>query len=289
MTLPSIAVAAAVNSRAILHRCLTRSPDIVSERVELRTYEGYSSASAAYNAALDECGADILVFAHQDVFLPEGFIDRLHKGLIALDRLDPDWAVAGVVGADPAGRVMGRVWSSGHRAIIGGSMPLPTKVETLDEMVVILRVDSGLRFDEELPGFHVYAADIIQAAASVGRSTWVIDAPAVHHSRPVRSLSGAYEEAWLYLRKKWWERLPIMNLVCPLTRSRWTLRKKKIAVRLLYHSRLQRALPEADPVVIAERLGFSRSGDTPADKHDLCGEQVAEAPQRRRIDEPRQR
>jgi hypothetical protein len=251
-----IAVAAAVNDRAVLKQCLASSPDIVSGDVALRTLENYPSASVAYNEALLREDADIIIFAHQDVYLPHGFIRRVHQRLAELDAIAPDWAVAGVVGADFGGKTQGRAWSSGLQMMILGQGPLPAPVETLDEMIIIVRKSAGLRFDEKLPGFHLYAADIIQIAASSGRSTWVIDAPAIHHSRPVLNLGGSYSSAWSYMRRKWRDRLPLSNLVCPLTRSPFTLWKTDIRLRIRHRGRGVRPQPKSNPAEIAARLGF---------------------------------
>src|ERR1700722_4555641 len=44
---------------------------------------------------------------------------------------------------------------------------LPAQVATLDELVLVVRGDSGLRFDPAL-GFHVYGADICLQARELG-------------------------------------------------------------------------------------------------------------------------
>src|SRR5436190_15954921 len=108
-----VAVAAAVNDQAVLQQCLSRSPEIVSGAAPLRTYQGFPSASAAYNAALDEADAEYVILAHQDIYLPPGSIARLAEMLDELALADPDWAVAGVVGMDGAGQVRGQAWASG--------------------------------------------------------------------------------------------------------------------------------------------------------------------------------
>ena len=76
-----IAVAAAVNDRAILADCLARSPDIANGTLGLKTYEGFANAGIAYNQALDECEAPWILFAHQDVYLPTGFAARITQAL----------------------------------------------------------------------------------------------------------------------------------------------------------------------------------------------------------------
>lgn len=253
------AAAAAVNDHQVLRQCLAASPDLAGGAVRLRTYEGYRSAPAAYNRALDEAEAEILMLVHQDVYLPAGYFDRLSARLRQLDEIAPDWAVAGVVGADSGGVLHGRVWSTGSGIVIGGEGPLPARVEAIDEMIILIRTSAGLRFDEGLPGYHLYAADIIQIAASQGRSTWVVDAPAVHHSRPVINLGGGYKQAWYYMRRKWRDRLPIRTLVCPITTSPLKVIEKDIRIRIKHRGRARRGTFAAeDPAQIARRLGFEQ-------------------------------
>jgi hypothetical protein len=165
--------------------------------------------------------------------------------------------VAGVVGADAEGVLHGRVWSTGSNAVIGGDGELPGRVDAIDEMILILKTSAGLRFDEQLPGFHLYAADIIEIAASAGYGAWVVDAPAVHHSRPVINLGGGYKQAWYYLRRKWRDRLPIHNLVCPITRSPLKVIEKDIRIRIKHRGRARRGtLAPEEPSAIAARLGL---------------------------------
>jgi hypothetical protein len=251
-----IAVAAAVNDRAILANCLARSPDIASGTLTLKTYEGFATAGIAYNQALDECEAPWLLFAHQDVYLPSGFAVRITQALETLSATAPDWAVAGVVGGTDGGAVIGKVWCSGNSRLIEGAAALPAQAETLDELIIIIRRDSGLHFDEKLPSFHLYAADIILTAQAAERSIWVVDAPVVHHSRPVVNLGGGYAQAWNYMRRKWRAQLPIPNLVCPITQSRLTLWEKDLRIRFANRGRSARGDATGDPVEIARRLGF---------------------------------
>ena len=253
----TIAAGAAVNDHAVLAQCLSASPDIAAGALPLRIYEGYRSAAAAYNRALEENEAAVLLLAHQDVYLPAGYLARLQTALDELDHVAPDWGVAGVVGADRAGSLLGRIWSTGIGAIVGSDAALPARAATLDEMLLLVRSDTGLRFDEQLPGYHLYAADIIQIAEAAGHSSWVIDAPAVHHSRPVIHLGGGYKQAWYYLRRKWRDRLPIPNLVCPITRSPLTVIEKDIRIRIKHRGRSSRGVhADEEPAAIAARLGL---------------------------------
>ena len=108
-----ISVAAAVNNHEILESCLARSPDIVSTRCSLAIHEGYPSAAAALNSAIDGSSADVVVLVHQDVYLPKGWIDRVQQHITGIEEQDPSWAVLGVIGLDLRGVLTGRIWSSG--------------------------------------------------------------------------------------------------------------------------------------------------------------------------------
>lgn len=267
------AAAAAVNDRTVLTKCLSASPDIASGRLGLATYEGFGSASLAYNSALADARCDILMLVHQDVYLPAGYLDRLVEQFDRLREIDPNWAVAGVIGQTSAGPVFGRIWSSGIGGIVGTSGALPARVDTLDEMIIFVRTAAGLRFDERLPGFHLYAADIVQIAASQGGTTWVIDAPAVHHSRPVVRLGRDYKRAWHYMRRKWKDRLPLPNLVCKITPSPWAVWQRDLRIRLNNRGRRSRnMIPTTDPAKIARDLGFDR------DERELARDQAARGP-----------
>ena len=252
-----ISVAAAVNEPETLAQCLALSPDIVSGALELRTYEGFSSAGAAYNAALDECaGVDCIIFVHQDVYLPSGTLMRLQDQLSALSSCDLDWSIAGVIGGTAAREIVGETYCSGHGKVLGNRENLPARVETLDEMLLIVRMSAGLRFDAALPSFHLYGADIILTAHRAGHSAWVIDLPAVHHSRPVIGLSGAYLSAYRYIQRKWRDELPVFNLVCPLERGLWRYGITEARLRWRYRSLKERPQATGDPIEIARKIGY---------------------------------
>lgn len=252
-----ICIAAAVNEPDTLATCLARSPDIVAGHLPLNTYMGYSSAGAAYNKALADCAdADIVIFTHQDVYLPNGTAALLRAQLETLTKQVPSWAIAGAIGGNSARTLIGQTWCSGHEKLLGSRVSTPTPVITLDEMVLIVRVAAGQRFDEKLPGFHLYGADIILAARAAGLSSWVIDLPVVHHSRAVISLSGSYREAYRYMQRKWRHSLPIYNLVCPLERGSWRYWLTEVRLRWKHRRRTARPEPIGDPVAIAHHIGY---------------------------------
>lgn len=251
----SVAFVAAVNDEAVLRQCLAASPDIAGG-ASLSVCRKAASASAAYADALARADADIVVFAHQDVYFPAGWVAHLLAQVAAVAARDADWAVMGLAGLGTDGAVLGRAWSSGLGAVVGSERMLPARAVTLDEMVLIVRRDSGVSFDAAMPGFHLYAADLVENAAAAGRGVWVIDCPAVHHSKPVIRLDSGYAAAWHFMRRKYADRLPIRNLVCDIEAQPWALWRKQIRVRWKHRGIKERPAPAADPAAIARQLGW---------------------------------
>jgi len=247
-------VAAAVNDREILAGCLARSPDIVDYGLELKTYEGFDSAAHALNSGLDGSTAPIVIFAHQDVYLPRGWLERLARQIDIIEAKNPNWAVLGLYGRTAEGGEVGRVWSSGLGREAGSAGFPPTEVVTMDELLLVLRRDSGLRFDEQLPGFHLYATDIVTEGRMKGIPSYVIEAPVVHNSRPTRTLKGAYARAYRFMQKKWRDHLPITTLVCDITRLPVALWRARLQGMKIYRRNVKR--PKRDAVEIARTLNY---------------------------------
>jgi len=251
-----ISIAAAVNDDAVLANCLARSPDILNGRAALRTYVGYGTAGEAYNAAIDEAQADYIVLAHQDVYLPSNFCEQLASQILLLNIEAPNWAVAGPIGLDEERRLKGMVWSSGLKRIIGERLPTPTPAISLDELLLVVRIPSGIRFDTQLPSFHLFGTDIIYSAAERGFASYVIDAPVIHHSRPVISLKGGYQAAYRYMQKKWRRRLPMDNLICTIRSTGLWLTYRHLQIRKRHRGKMARPEPVGDPAAIAKEVGF---------------------------------
>jgi hypothetical protein len=249
-------IAAAVNDHAVLDFCLNRSPSIVSGETKLRTYENFPTAGAAYNQALADSSAPYLVLVHQDIYLPQRFIPDLEIQIKVLNRIDPNWAVAGAIGIDSSGKVHGETWSSGLRRMIGLKVERPAPVESLDEMIVIVRRGAGLSFDPAIPSFHLYGTDVIQTAKSRGMKSYVIEAPVIHHSRPTVDMRGGFQVAYRHMQRKWRASLPIPGLICPITPTMLPFWIKNAKMLWAVRGNTYRREPEGDPVEIARRLGL---------------------------------
>jgi len=216
----NFSVVVACNDDRVLHTSLSSSPGIASAR-EFVVKRGFPSAGLAYNAGLREATGEIVVFAHQDVYLPSGWLNSLARDVRILTRLDPNWGVLGVFGVTSAGVRVGHLYSTGLKGVVGQPFPRPTEVVSLDEVVLILRRNSGLKFDERLPGFHHYGTDICLEAKRNGMKAFAFDAFCVHNSNGIVRLPMAFWRSYFYMRKKWRTQLPVLTNILPITLVGW--------------------------------------------------------------------
>ena len=250
------AVVAAVNDDDVLRDNLASSPMIAEGRVRLLVERGHASAGSAYNAGRARASEPVLVFAHQDVYFPRGWEQKLARAIAAMPR--DGWGVAGVFGLDGGGRPAGRAWDTGL-GVIGQTAVTPVPVVTLDEIVLIVRAGSQLQFDERLPGFHLYGTDIVQMSLAAGLSAYAIDAPVLHNNLATFWLDSDYRSCYRYVREKWWNRLPLQTTIVPVVASNWSI--VGFDLRSLRARALRRRRPHtryaASLGVLAHDLGFS--------------------------------
>jgi polysaccharide pyruvyl transferase WcaK-like protein len=216
----SLIVAVKSEHRTVLENTLLKSPDI-GQDVEVILKWDYPCVSSAYNQGISEANGDILIFVHSDVYLPKGWLERLEKTIEGLERNDANWGVLGVFGVTSTGQLAGHVYSTGLKRMLGGSFDDPLHTLSLDELLLVTRRSSGLRFDGRLPGFHLYGTDICLEAKRKNLKSYIISAFCVHNSIGVRYLSLAFWRAYVQLRRKWWTELPIRTCCTTISRSYW--------------------------------------------------------------------
>lgn len=200
--------------------CLERnllSSDLVTKRgVQVHVERGAPSASIAYNRGLDATDAPYVIFAHQDVYFPPNWESLLDAAIEKLDQMDPNWALVAPYGVAKDGSHHGWVWSTGWDRAFGAPVETPHPVESFDELTIILRRDSGLRFDEKLPLYHMYGTDIVQIARAAGRTAYVAHLPAVHNDGFHGKLGSDFAKGYHYIRRKWRAVLPLESTVLPI-------------------------------------------------------------------------
>ena len=131
----------------------------------------------------------------------------------------------------------------------------------MDEIVLVLNRKAGLRFDEDLPGFHLYATDIILQARAKGYKAFVFDGPVVHNSRPnPNPFDRHFFAAYRHMQRKWADQLPVLTCTVPITRWGWPLRKRwaqREWRRLRGMTSGGRRVE--DPMELARNLGYERA------------------------------
>lgn len=255
MTLISVVVAA--NDKNVLEQNLLASPDLSAVH-SVHVEWGAKSSSVAYNCGINTTCGELLVFVHQDVYLPAGFFERVERAVRQLGKTDANWGVLSCYGRRVDGNPAGRMWSSGIGRVLGHAGPEPVEATVVDELLLIYRRSSGLRFDDNLPGFHCYAIDLVATAAKRQMRTYVADLPVVHNSQPVRCLDSSYVAAYRYMQRKWQSELPLDTLVVPITRTGWALRQKRLRMFLRRcATRTPYGYRRPDPSKIAQECGFS--------------------------------
>jgi hypothetical protein len=156
-------------------------------QIEWTAVSNAKSAAHAFNPAMvaaEQLNASHhwLVWVHQDVYLPAGwdlqFANALQQALIQWPKL----AVAGVYGVHGFGPNMVR---SGHVLDRGKDLreptPLPALADSLDELLVAVKVGSGLRMDPAM-GFDFYGTDLVLQAKQKSMQAAVLEAYCEHWS-----------------------------------------------------------------------------------------------------------
>lgn len=209
----------------VLGKRLLASPCLGHGGHALTVYFNSNSAADGFNLAMTALAATgggtpipdslWLVWVHQDVFLPAGWDALFSEALAQARQQFPKLAVAGVYGVTGAGanaRRSGHVLDRG--TLLKESTQLPCLVDSLDELLFAVRVDTGLLLDPTL-GFDFYATDLVLQAQSQGLQCAVLDAYCEHWSDT--PASGAIPDAVVrrikqgaeVFERKWLKQLPI--------------------------------------------------------------------------------
>jgi hypothetical protein len=214
----NITFAIAVNNREVYENNFLASPSLQGlHHHSIFVQQNFESAAKAYNDAIDRSPNDLIVFCHQDLFLPQAWLSDLERAIAHLEVKDPEWGVLGCSGVTSDNSGHGYVYSSGL-GIVGKPFESPVPIQTLDEIVLILRKSSGLRFDERLPNFHFYGTDICLRAAEMGRQSYAISAFCVHNTHQSLVLPKEFYDCCRHIKTVWKGKLPIQTTCIRITR-----------------------------------------------------------------------
>jgi SAM-dependent methyltransferase len=205
-----LTVGACTNDQDVLRDNLLASPCLQAGHHEMLLVQDATSAADGLNAIIGQAQHELIVLAHQDVYLPIWWIARLWQQYEQARHATGDrvgvMGVYGVRGTPHGIERSGRV--ADRDFLLNEPAPLPSRVSSLDELVLVIPRDTTLRFDPTL-GFHLYGTDICLEAEKAGLQGIVIDAPCHHNSRQGDELPAAFEQSKAILREKWISALPL--------------------------------------------------------------------------------
>lgn len=205
-----------VSDPEILAANLMRSPCLTSVSAhQLILVHGCRNAAEGFNRGISMAIGEIIVFVHQDVFLPVGWDKHFLSGFMeARNRMPAE--VVGIYGlsapkdsVEP--RQLGVVNDRGEW--LRGTVPLPARAQSLDELLFAVPRGSSLRLDPGL-GFDLYATDLVLQAEARGGCGSVVEAPCEHRSllsrnNVPRSIVERFRKSALFFERKWASRFPI--------------------------------------------------------------------------------
>lgn len=200
-----------VGDSQIYENIFAASPLFASGRSDLEVLpkQGYLNAGQAFNKGIDEASHDLIVFAHQDVYLPGWWADDFQKRVQEAEAQHEAIGVLGCIGVAKTGALAGHIYR--HDRELRPEQGLPAAVETLDELLVSFRKSTGLRFDEEVPGFFYYGVDICLQAAASRLVNLAVDCPCFHQAKTRKSLPKSFGECQAYMLRKWKSVLPVQT------------------------------------------------------------------------------
>ena len=226
-----VTLVAAVNDMEVLQKNLYQSPDIKNNsKIQRIIKRNYRSAALAYNEAIEEASNEIILFVHQDVYLPEDWLANLKKALSYFEKEKINWGVLGCFGTREERRKeegYGRVYSNGW-GVIGREINKPEPVQTLDEIVLVIRKSSGLRFDPTLPHFHLYGTDICMSARERGMTSYAIPAFCIHNTRQLLNLPKEFYECYQHIKRRWGKYMPIHTPCIKISRFNENIHLRRI-------------------------------------------------------------
>jgi len=181
---PRLTVACCVSNIEAFEACVLDSISFLREDLDINIIPIYNegniyTASIAANIALEICKDRFLLYVHQDVkFKPEA-----SKKLASIIKNYPEnVAIVGAAGVrdtiypellgkwgnnEIPNATAGKVWDQNDELIWDGSDYFHI-VQSVDEVLMLIDRNSGLRFDPSWRGFHLYGLDFCLQARSTG-------------------------------------------------------------------------------------------------------------------------
>jgi hypothetical protein len=147
---------------------------LVADNTKSNAYDAY----AAINYFRKNAKGRYTVIVHQDVACIDNAATLLEL-LNTLEQQDPKWAICGNAGSN--GYHQGRIYIT-NGGKLRKTTPLPARVTSLDENLLILNNKNPVDVSNNIHGFHLYGTDICLQAAMAGFTCYVIPFMVKHFS-----------------------------------------------------------------------------------------------------------
>ena len=201
----SISYIACTHNTNILEKCLVQSL-ILQNDDELIVVEGAKSIAAGYNLGIDKANNQIKCFIHHDLIVTNPILLRMNLLAYCIE----DVGIVGIVGSqtDAApwweGQCVGSVVDSRNGILYFSD----GKQFCLHLDGLMLATWHDVRFDESIPGFHLYDQDICKQMAAKGLSNICIKdgyRMITHFTQTPMDMSkiNGYAEAMAIYNAKW--------------------------------------------------------------------------------------
>jgi hypothetical protein len=253
----SITFIIAVNDKHVYERNFLHSPMLNEiKKKEIFPMENFRSAARAYNEGIEASNSDIIVFNHQDIIFPKLWIQDLIKSLDYLSKNDPSWGVLGCFGVSKEGCFIGHVYDSAQGEILGSPFSGLIEVQTLDEIVLVTRKSSGLRFDESLPYFHLYGTEICLCATQRGMKSYAMSAFCIHNTNQIISYPDEFYRAYFHIKARYRQFLPIYTSCIKISKFDIDIYKRKLkeAWKRLLGRHKKRYFRASDPAMLMKHF-----------------------------------
>lgn len=207
-----ISIVCVYNDRDVLNNCLRRSIAVYDGDIDVdflpvdNTGHAFTTAGAALNHGARQARHDVVIFAHQDVYLHS--IERLATVAAMLD--DLDWGLLGANGFTAEGASIGRIRD--RMLLVGASAAVPVEVDSLDEVLFAVRRDVVLEHpftqDPHL-AWHAYAVEYGLRMRRLGKRVGAVDLAVTHNSLTINL--DKLDVAHLYVGEMYPELRPIQT------------------------------------------------------------------------------
>jgi hypothetical protein len=184
----SISIVCVYNDLDVRQECLDRSIEALSNEASDVEYlpvdnvnGSYLSAGTALNYGASLAKNDVVVFAHQDVFLHS--LTALKEAAAQLQDPTANFGLLGAIGVGLDGRIVGRIRD--RVVLLGDAVTRPTEVDSVDEVLFLASRSRLLReplTESRDMAWHAYAIEYGLRLRGRGLRTGVANVPLTHNS-----------------------------------------------------------------------------------------------------------